>query len=95
MHHLLTYVWLKKTFIKRFLCPSVELALGSSPGRSDVRGFRVYGEVDGMYVMERLALSTGATVYVTARITNTVGLYVIATSDAVVISPEPRLEVSA
>ncbi|XP_070206105.1 uncharacterized protein [Littorina saxatilis] len=73
---------------------SVELALGSSPGRSDVRGFRVCGEADGMYVMERLALSAGATVYVTARITNTVGLYVIATSDAVVISPEPRLEVS-
>ena len=50
--------------------------------------------VDGMYVMERLALPPGATVYVTARVMNTVGLYVIMTSEAVVISPEPRLEVT-
>lgn len=72
---------------------SVELALGSSKGRSDVSAFRESRMVDGMYIMERLALSPGATVYVTARITNAVGLYVIATSEAVVISPEPRLEV--
>lgn len=72
---------------------SVELALGSSKGRNDVSAFRESRMVDGMYIMERLALSPGATVYVTARITNAVGLYVIVTSEAVVISPEPRLEV--
>lgn len=71
----------------------MELALGSSKGRSDVSSFRECHVVDGMYVMERLALSPGATVYVTARVTNAVGLYVIVMSEAVVISPEPRLEV--
>ncbi|XP_076452271.1 uncharacterized protein LOC143287914 [Babylonia areolata] len=73
---------------------SVELALGSSKGQRDVTPFHECRMVDGMYVMENLALPAGTTVYVTARVTNHVGLYVIATSDAVVISPEPRLEVS-
>ena len=72
----------------------MELALGSSEGRTDVRPFREVRVVDGMYIMERLALSPGDTAYVTARVTNVVGLYVIATSEPVVISPEPRLEVT-
>ena len=72
----------------------MELALGSGQGRSDVRAFREPRVVDGMHAMERLALSPGATVYVTARVTNTVGRYVIVTSEAVVISPQPRLEVT-
>ncbi|KAL8573311.1 hypothetical protein ACOMHN_032773 [Nucella lapillus] len=73
---------------------SVEFALGTSKGRSDVTSFRECRVVEGMYVLENLALSPGATVYVTARVTNTVGLYAIVTSDAVVISHEPRFEVS-
>lgn len=72
---------------------SVELALGSSKGRSDIVPFRNVRVIDGMYVMERLTLSPGATVYVTAKVTNSAGRYVIATSDFVVISPQPRLEV--
>ena len=45
--------------------------------------------------MERLALSPGATIYVTAKVINVAGLYVIATSEPIVISPQPRLEVTA
>ena len=71
----------------------MELALGTSTGRSDVRGFQQYPLVDGLYLMGRLGLPRGATIYVTARVTNTVGLYVIGKSRGVVISPQPRLEV--
>jgi hypothetical protein len=73
---------------------SVELAVGSSPGRSDIVPFRSAYVIDGMYVMGRLALTPSTTVYVTARVTNHVGRYVIATSQAVAISPEPYLRVS-
>ncbi|KAK7460764.1 hypothetical protein BaRGS_00038811, partial [Batillaria attramentaria] len=71
----------------------IEIALGSNRGRTDVRSFRQYSKVNGMYVLGHLGLSKGSTVYATVRVTNTVGLYTIGTSNAVVISPEPRLEV--
>jgi hypothetical protein len=72
----------------------VELAVGSSPGRSDVVPFRKADVIDGMYVMGRLALTPSTTVYVTATVTNNVGRYVIVTSEAVAISLEPYLQVS-
>ena len=46
-----------------------------------------------MYVRGHLRLPIGSVIYVTARVTNGVGLYTVVTSEAVVISPEPRLEV--
>ncbi|KAK7496780.1 hypothetical protein BaRGS_00011989, partial [Batillaria attramentaria] len=71
----------------------VEMAVGSEKGRSDIRPFRQYLLQNGLYAMGGLGLHRGSTVYVTVRATNGVGLYTIGTSDGVVISPEPRLEV--
>ena len=72
---------------------SVELALGSSRGRTDIKPFRQHPLIDGMYVMSQLALTPGSEVFVSARVTNAVNLYTIGQSEGVVISPEPRLEV--
>ncbi|KAK7496779.1 hypothetical protein BaRGS_00011988 [Batillaria attramentaria] len=71
----------------------VEMAIGSSSGRADISPFRQYPLLDGFYIMGELGLQKGSTVYVTVRVTNGVGLSTIGTSDGVVISPEPRLEV--
>ena len=72
---------------------SVEIALGTSRGTSDIHPFQTYRLVSGVYVRGGLDLPSGSTVYVTGRVTNRVGLYTVMTSEGVVISPEPRLEV--
>ncbi|KAK7496755.1 hypothetical protein BaRGS_00011964, partial [Batillaria attramentaria] len=71
----------------------VELAVGSSRGRSDIKPFREYNSLHGLYIMGDLSLHQRSIVYVTARVTNEVGLSTIQTSEGVAISPEPRLEV--
>lgn len=58
-----------------------------------MKPFGQHPVIDGMYVMSPLALTPGSTVFVTVRATNMAGLYAIGTSESVVISPEPRLEV--
>ena len=51
--------------------------------------------VDGMYVLNRLALTPGSTVYVTVRVTNGVNNYtVVPASHPIVISPQPILQVT-
>ena len=75
------------------LSSSVEIALGSSEGRTDVTPFKQPQQWNGLYVMGHLDLPRGSTVYATVRVTNTAGLYSIKSSNGVVVSPEPRLEV--
>ncbi|KAK7493720.1 hypothetical protein BaRGS_00015049 [Batillaria attramentaria] len=72
---------------------TVEIAIGSSKGRSDLKPFHEYPQANNMYALGHLGLHAGSVVFATVKITNNVGLYTIGTSEGVVISPEPRLEV--
>ena len=72
---------------------SVEIALGTSIGTTDIHPFQPYTLVSGVYARGGLGLQTGSTVFATARVTNSVGLYRLVSSEGVVISPRPRLEV--
>jgi hypothetical protein len=67
--------------------------VGSAKGRSDIVPFRTAYVIDGMYVIDKLALRPSTSVYVTAKVTNNVRRYVTVTSEAVAISPQPRLQV--
>ena len=83
----------QRKFYNDALC-SVELAVGSSRGRTDIRPFRQYPLIDGIYIMNHLALTPGSQVFVSARVRNAVNLYTIKQSNGVVVSSDPRLEVS-
>lgn len=72
---------------------SVEVALGSSPGTSDLQPFLQYTFMDGLYVRGGISIQTGTVVFATARVTNSVGLYRIVNAEAVFISPDPVLKV--
>ena len=70
----------------------MEIALGSSRGRTDVAPFKQYPQWSGLYVMGHLDLPRGSTVFATVRVTNAAGLFTITSSNGVVVSPEPRLQ---
>ena len=72
---------------------SVEIALGSSRGRTDVAPFKQYPQWNCLYVMGHLDIPRGSTVFATVRVTNAAGLFTITSSNGVVVSPEPRLQV--
>ncbi|XP_070204336.1 uncharacterized protein [Littorina saxatilis] len=72
---------------------SVEIALGTSRGTSDIHAFLPYTMVDGVYAKGGLDLTPGSTVYVTAKVTNDVGLYTVVMSESVAVSSDPWLEV--
>ena len=77
------------------ICFRVELSLGSSKGQTDILPFKEAQLLDGMYILSSLALLPSSIVYVTAKLTNGVDRYtVVGVSDPVVISPQPRLDVS-
>ncbi|KAK7113965.1 hypothetical protein V1264_000110 [Littorina saxatilis] len=70
---------------------SVEIAVGTSAGTTDIHPFLPYTLVEGVYAKGGLGLPVGSTVFATARVTNRVGLYTVVSGEGVVISPQPRL----
>ena len=78
-----------------FLFHRFEIALGSNAFAADVAQYRtVKLRGDKLFFIGDLTMPTGKEFYATVRVYNKVGLYTAITSDAVVVSQNPVLEVS-
>ncbi|KAK3084977.1 hypothetical protein FSP39_022291 [Pinctada imbricata] len=71
----------------------VEIALGYAPEQSDIQKFELVNHTAKVFI-DHLSLRHGTQVYATARVYNKAGLYNLFTSDAVAISPSPKLTVT-
>lgn len=68
-----------------------EICLGSEPGLRDIEDFQ---ELTDTYVtINNIVVSAGTKIFATVRAYNKVGLHNVVTSDPIIVSPDPVIEV--
>lgn len=68
-----------------------EICLGSSPGLDNIKA---YQEMTGSYMtIDNIFVSAGTKIYATVKAYNNVGLHNVLTSDPIIVSPDPFIEV--